>query len=115
MGREMKALRFLRILLGLAALAFIPGLAWSLVLFKRRKMGVLERITLSICLSVALVSIAVMFLNITLGVRINVANSLLIIAALTLLPLAYHLRRTGFLRALYARVKELLERGAPEQ
>ena len=71
---------------------FLPGFAWSLVFFK--KVNVLERIALSLGLSVALVTLSVLVLNVLFNVRINGFNALITIIVMTVIPLAiYFIRR----------------------
>jgi len=71
---------------------FLPGFAWSLVFFK--KVNALERIALSLGLSIALVTLSVIVLNVLLHVRINGLNALITIIVMTVIPLAiYFIRR----------------------
>jgi uncharacterized membrane protein len=81
-----------RAILGFIIVFLVPGFAWSLVFF--RKVNILERIVLSLGLSVALVTLSVIFLNVLLHISINGLNALLTIIALTALALAiYFVRR----------------------
>lgn len=75
---------------------FLPGFAWSLVIFK--KINILEKITISLGLSIALVTLTVLVLNVLLHVRINGMNALITIGVLTVIPLAIYL-----IQRLYAR------------
>lgn len=94
-------LALLRSIAALALLMFIPGLAWTWVFFPKREIGALERFVYSIALSIALVSIAVFFMNQVVGIRINVASSLIIIVVLTAIPLAHiYLKRRGLYKRL---------------
>ncbi len=81
-----------RAILGVIIMFFLPGFAWSLVFF--RGINVLERIVLSIGLSVAITTLSILALNKLLGIRITGVNSLLIIIVITVIPLAfYYIRR----------------------
>lgn len=75
---------------------FLPGFAWSLVFFK--KINILERIALSLGLSIALITLAVLVLNVLLHVRINGVNALITIGVMTVIAFAIYL-----IRRLYTR------------
>lgn len=81
----------IRAILGIVLVFFLPGFAWTLVIFK--KLNILERSVLSIGLSIALVALSILFANYVLNVRISGANSVLILVAITLLPLAIYCLR----------------------
>ncbi len=90
-GMASPLLSFLAVLRGIGGLIlvfFLPGFAWSLVFFKNLK--VVERIALSIGLSIALVTLIIMFLNIVLGMRITLFSSLMVIIAITAIPLTIY-------------------------
>jgi uncharacterized membrane protein len=76
----------LRVLAGFAIVFFLPGFAWTLVLFRR--VNVLERVALSFGLSIAIVTLGVLALKVVFGVNINGLNSLLTIVLITAVPLA---------------------------
>ena len=81
-----------RAVLGFILVFFLPGFAWTLVFFKQ--INIIERIALSVGLSIAIVALSIIVLNVLLGIRINGANALLIIIVLTGIPLAvYYLKR----------------------
>ena len=67
---------------------FLPGFAWTLVLF--RQLQFLERLVLSFALSVALVTLSIVFTNIVFHIRITGLNSLLTIIVITIIPLAVY-------------------------
>jgi uncharacterized membrane protein len=73
--------------LALIYIFFIPGFAWSFVLFSRDQMDWLERGVISIALSIGAVVLSVFWLNWLLDVRISLLNCL-VVAALTILALA---------------------------
>ena len=64
---------------------FVPGYAATWALFPDDKeIDLIERIALSIGLSIALVVLLVYVLNVAAGVRINMINSLAVITVITL-------------------------------
>ena len=79
----------IRAVLGFIIVFFLPGFAWTLVFFKQIKL--IERIALSLGLSIAMVTLSILALNILLGIRITGLNSLLIIAFITAVPVAFYL------------------------
>ena len=84
----LERLPVIRAILGIIIMFFLPGFAWSLVFFK--KVNVLERIMLSIGLSIAITTLSILALNKLLGIRITGVNSLLIIVVITIIPLAFY-------------------------
>ena len=78
----------LRAILALILMFFLPGFAWTLVFF--RQINILERIALSVGLSIAIVALSIVALNIVVGVRITGFNSVLIIIILTIIPLVFY-------------------------
>lgn len=82
----------IRAILGVILVFFLPGFAWTLVFFK--KLNVIERIALSIGLSIATVTLSILVLNVLFDLKINGANALVTIIVITVIPLAiYFLRR----------------------
>lgn len=82
----------IRAILGFILVFFVPGFAWTLVFF--RQINVIERIVLSFGLSIAVVTLSIFSLNILIGIRITGFNSLLVIIAVTIIPVAfYYLKR----------------------
>ena len=82
----------IRGILGFILVLFIPGFAWTLVLF--RQINVIERIAFSFGLSIAMVTISILILNKLIGIKITGLNSVLIIIVITLLPIAvYYINR----------------------
>lgn len=75
----------LRGILGMLLIFFAPGFAWSLIFFKN--VNRLERVALSIGLSIALVTLTVFGLNLALDVPINGVTSLVVILVLIAVPL----------------------------
>lgn len=77
----------LRAVVALALVFFLPGFAWTFVFFKQLK--VVERLALSFGLSIALVTLSIYALNLLFHVRIGGLNSVLIIIAITVVPVAW--------------------------
>ncbi len=84
-----------RAILAVVLVFFLPGFAWTLVFFSG--LGVLERIALSMGLSIALVTLSVIVTNFVFGVRITGTNSIIIILLVTVAGLGgYALKRFVF-------------------
>ena len=80
-----------RAILGFTLLFFLPGFAWTLVFF--RQINAVERVALSVRLSIAVVTLSILALSLV-GVSITGLNSLLIIIVITIIPLGwYYLKR----------------------
>ena len=77
-----------RAIIGAILVFFLPGFAWTLVFFK--ELQLLERAALSFGLSMALVTLGILFTNIVFHIRITGLNSLLTITIITLIPLAIY-------------------------
>jgi uncharacterized membrane protein len=82
---------WLRAGLGIVLVFFLPGLAWTLVFFKR--ISILERLALAIGLSIASVALSIVVLNVLFHVRVNGANAVLTILVITAVPAAIYLFR----------------------
>jgi len=81
-----------RALLGIILVFFLPGFAWTLVFF--RGINILERVILSIGLSIAIVTLSILVLHKVAGITVTGLNSVLIITMVTIIPLAlYYLNR----------------------
>jgi len=89
----------IRAILGFILVFFLPGFAWTLVFF--HKANILERLALSIGLSIALVTLSIIVLNVLFDVRINGTNALVTIIVITIIPTG-----TYFLRRYLARRSE---------
>ncbi|PPA78865.1 MAG: hypothetical protein C00003105_01040 [ANME-2 cluster archaeon HR1] len=101
----MDIISLLRMVLGSIFVLFIPGFAWSFAFFKKEEIDVIERITLSFGLSIALVPLSVFYLNYLFHIKINAVNSFLVIIVLTVIPLVYiHLQSTGKIGAVRGRL-----------
>jgi len=75
-------IEILRVILGSAFVLFLPGFVWSYVFFEKGKIDEIERIALSFGLSIALVPLAVFWLNWIFKVKINLINTSLVILGL---------------------------------
>lgn len=76
----------LRIVLGSIFVLFVPGFIISFIFFKKDKIDIIERIALSFALSIAIVPLAVFYLNLV-GVKINLLNSFLTILGIIIISL----------------------------
>jgi len=82
----------IRAILGFALVFFLPGFAWTLVFF--RQVNVVERVALSIGLSIALVTLSILSLNRLLGMSITGVSSVVVIVVITVIPVViYYLRK----------------------
>lgn len=70
-----------RIVFGAAYVLFLPGFVWTYVFFRKEKPDLIERLTFSVAISVALVPVTMFFLN-ALGMKINFINSFLLVLGL---------------------------------
>lgn len=88
----LERLAVLRAILGFILVFFLPGFAWTFIFFK--KINVIERVTLSFALSIAVVTLSILLLNWLFGMRITAFNSVLVIVFITVIPVAaYYLNR----------------------
>ena len=82
----------LRAILGFILVFFLPGFAWTFIFFK--KISVIERVTLSFALSIAIVTLSILLLNVIFGMRITGFNSVLVIILVIIVPVAvYYLNK----------------------
>jgi uncharacterized membrane protein len=79
----------LRGILGVIIVFFVPGFAWTLALFN--KINNVERIALSIGISIATVTLSVLVLNLLFKVKITGTNALVTIIVITFIGLAIYL------------------------
>ena len=68
----------LRGIMGFVVVFFLPGFAWTFVFFS--KVSVIERIVLSMGLSIAIVTLGVLVLHVLFGMKITGSTSLITIA-----------------------------------
>ena len=84
----------IRVILGFILVFFLPGFAWTLVFFSRQQINIVERLVLSLGLSIAVVTLTIFALHKLIGVRITGVNSVLIILTITIIPVViYYLKR----------------------
>ena len=88
----LERLPVIRAIIGFILVFFLLGFAWTLVFF--RQINIVERVTLSLALSVVVVTLSLLVLNMLIGVKITGLNSVLVIVVVTILPiLTYYLYR----------------------
>jgi uncharacterized membrane protein len=83
-----EGLSIVRAICGFILVFFLPGFAWTLVLF--HGINNIERIALSFGLSIAIVTLSIVALNLLLHVRITGLHSLLIIMGITVIALGIY-------------------------
>lgn len=79
----------IRGIIGVIIVFFVPGFAWTLALFNKIKN--VERIALSIGISIATVTLSVLALNLLFKVKITGTNALITIIVITVIGLAIYL------------------------
>jgi len=88
----LERLPIIRAIVGFIFVFFLPGFAWTLVFFKQ--INVVERLALSLGLSIAVVTLSLLSLSKLIGVRITGFNSALIIIVITIVPVVlYYLKK----------------------
>ena len=85
---QLTFLEALRITLGTPYVLFLPGYIISFFFFKKDKIEVIERIALSFALSIAIVPLAIFYLNL-IRMKINLISSSLTIAAIIIISLLF--------------------------
>lgn len=96
----------IRLIFGSVFVLFLPGFAWSFVFFAKEEIDWIERIALSFGLSIALVPLAVFWLNYFLGIKISLLNVSVVILTLTgAAAVAYRLTGKYTLKNILARIK----------
>ena len=91
--RSVEHVPVIRVILGIILVFFLPGFAWTLVFFNNRQINLVERLALSLGLSIAIVTLSVLALHKLIGVRITGANSVLAVLAITVIPVLWYLIR----------------------
>jgi uncharacterized membrane protein len=86
----LEPLPLIRAALGFVLMFFLPGFAWTLVFFSGKQANIVERLALSFGLSIAVVTLSILALNKLMAVRITGFNSVLIIAAITIIPVVVY-------------------------
>jgi uncharacterized membrane protein len=85
----MGVLEWLRAIFGSIFVLFVPGFAWSWIFFKKGKIDWIERIPLSVGMSIAFVVLTILCLNYVFHVKITLLHTVLTICALSILPVIY--------------------------
>lgn len=99
-----------KIIFGLLYVVFLPGLAWSFVLFTKKEIDWIERIVLSFGLSIVIVPITIYWLNLFPGIRITLVNvSIIILAIIGLAAWTYRLKDKYTIRDLFIMLKGRLK------
>ena len=80
----LEGLPVLRAILGIILVFFLPGFAWTLVFF--RQVNIIERLALSLGLSIATVTLSILAISKLTGMRINGVNAVLVIILITVVP-----------------------------
>lgn len=83
----MDAFSAFRLVVGIIFAFFVPGLSWSYLLFARREVPIIERVAISIGLSMALVPLTMFWLAWLVNVKVTMVNTVLVVLALTAVPL----------------------------
>lgn len=92
----MEIIEAVRIVIGSLLILFLPGFSLSWVFFpKKEEIDWIERIALSIGLSVAVVPLSVFYLNFLFGVKINLVNVITITLMITLFGYVGYKERTN--------------------
>lgn len=108
----MDLLEAIRLFFGGIFILFTPGFAWSFVLFKKREIDLIERLAISIGLSIALVPLTVFWLNFLFRVEVSLLNTILIVCGLTVIPAVYIIiKRSSWGKNATGRLKSALMRG----
>jgi uncharacterized membrane protein len=84
------SLPVVRAILGFVLVFFLPGFAWTLVFFGGKQISIIERLALSFGLSIAVVTLSMLALNRVIGVKITGFNSVLIVVAVTIVPVIFY-------------------------
>lgn len=112
----MDILEVLRLLFGSIFILFMPGFAWSYVFFPRKNIDWIERVALSFGLSIALVPLAVFWVNFVFHVGIRLLNTSLVVCGLTAIPVVYILiRRSSWGKNGASRLKSVFKLGKGKQ
>ncbi len=80
----------IRAILGFILMFFLPGFAWTLVFFGGKRINIIERLALSFGLSIATVTLGIFALDRLIGVKITGSNAVLVIIAITVIPVAFY-------------------------
>ncbi|MCZ7384717.1 MAG: hypothetical protein O8C63_08215 [Candidatus Methanoperedens sp.] len=84
-------IEILESLLGGIFFFLIPGISWCFLIFRKERLDVLEFLCLSIALSISLSTLSVFFLNALIGLKITRINVVIVVSALTVIPVIIRL------------------------
>lgn len=76
-----------RAVLGAVLLLFLPGFAWSFVFWGRGQIEWLDRIVLSLAISIGLVPLTIFIAHKLFGMPINATSSIIVVTCLIVLAL----------------------------
>ncbi len=97
----MDTLSLLHMVFGSIFVLFVPGFAWTFVSFKKHEIDMVERVTLSFGISLALVPLSLFYLNYLLHVKVTTLNAFIIVSILTIIPIVYlYLQKTGKIQTI---------------
>ena len=85
----MSILEGFRIFFGSVFIIFLPGLAWSYVFFAKKSIDWVERVALSVGLSIVLVPLVVFWLNLLFGMGVTLLNISLVVCILIALAFVW--------------------------
>jgi uncharacterized membrane protein len=84
----------------------VPGLAWSFVFFARRDIDWLERLVISVAVSIGLVTLCVFWLNWIFHVKITELNVCLVVAGVAFVGLVcLAVKEPDFRHRLWDRIR----------
>ena len=107
----MTFLEGLRLVFGGIFILLAPGFAWSYVFFQRRKIDWIERLALSFGLSIALVPLAVFWLNWLFDMKITLLSTSLTVVGLICISGVFLLaRKYGWTTLLAGKIRALFKR-----
>ncbi len=107
----MTFLEVLRLVFGGIFILFTPGFVWSYVFFARRKIDWIERLALSFGLSIALVPLAVFWLNWLFDMKITLlSTSLTVVGLLVIAGLFILARKYSWGNIFAGKIKTYLKR-----
>jgi uncharacterized membrane protein len=107
----MTVLDVLRLIFGGIFALFAPGLAWSYVFFARKQIDGIERLALSFGLSIALVPLAVFWLNWLFDMKITLLSTSLTVTGLIIIAVALiFARKYGWWQSALSKLKPYLKR-----
>ena len=86
----------LRAVFGFIVVFFLPGFAWTFVFFN--KISVIERIALSLGLSIAMVTLSILVLHMLFGMKVTGVNSLLTILVIIVAAVGTYLVKRYIIR-----------------